>query len=52
MQPRVERLISLRGLRPISQAQIVLGQRRAQQLFMRRVAAGRHLIDKRLEQLH
>ena len=52
MQPRVERLIGLRGLRPIAQAQIVLGQRGAQQLFVRCVAAGCHFIDKWLEQLH
>ena len=52
MEAGIERLIGRGGLGPVAQAQVVLGQRRAQQLFVRRVAASRHRVNKRLQQLH
>ncbi len=41
----------MRGLGPVAEAQIVFGKRLAQQHFVSSVAAGGHLVDKRLEEL-
>ena len=47
VQAGVEGLVGLGGLGPVAEAQVVFGERLAQQLFVGRVAAGAHLIDER-----